>query len=117
LDRRREIEGSPGLWSNTDSEKRGHKGTEKGGLIMTKEQLEKGNAITKEINTLEREIHNLNYPDGPAIHVVLQWHTDNSGGSTVPIVISGDTAKKLLDQAMELKRNDLKEATSEFERL
>jgi len=84
---------------------------------MTKEQLEKGNAITKEINTLEREIHNLNYPDGPAIHVVLQWHTDNSGGSTVPIVISGDTAKKLLDQAMELKRNDLKEATSEFERL
>ncbi|MDD3847586.1 MAG: hypothetical protein PHC90_14655 [Syntrophorhabdaceae bacterium] len=84
---------------------------------MTKEQLEKGNAITKEINTLEREIHNLNYPDGPAIHVVLQWHTDNSGGSTIPIVISGDTAKKLLDQAMELKRNDLKEATSEFERL
>lgn len=84
---------------------------------MTKEQLEKGNAITKEINTLEREIQNLNYPEGPAIYVVLQWHTDNLGGSTVPILISGDTAKQMLDQAMELKRNDLKEATSEFERI
>ena len=82
---------------------------------MTKEQLEKGNAITEKIETLKREIQNLNYPEGPAIWVVLHWRTGESGGGSV--LISGDTAKQMLGQAIELKRNDLKEATSEFERL
>jgi len=82
---------------------------------MTNEQLEKGNSIAEKIETLRKDIRNLNYPEGPTIYIELRWLTKESGGGTV--LISGDTAKKMLDQAMELKRNDLKEATSDFERI